>query len=75
MDEIGKILFTRHFDTDTVTAEWQGPPTIWISPELMADADPRWWKREGDYLTICQFRLKIIGRTKHGLYIAERLQE
>jgi hypothetical protein len=76
MTEYGQLSCRKFEDPQagvTFTAEWQGPATILISPELMDDHDERAMQVEGDILTICQFKARITGRTVGGDYIAERI--
>ena len=68
----GTIIFTRHYDTDTVTAEWEGGPRVMVSHELMGEADSRFWQFDGETLKACQFTLRLVGRTEIGDYILER---
>ena len=57
-------------------AYWTGGPHISISKELMENAPtpdgP--FQRDGDVVTICQYRMKIIARTERGDYIVERIE-
>jgi hypothetical protein len=78
--QIGQLLVTVHqpggpTGERTYTARWEGPPTILISPELMAEHIDPPFHLAGDDLTICQYRLRITGRTPAGDYIAERVDQ
>lgn len=56
-----------------VTAAWYGPPRVLVSEELLAEADPRYCRRDGDTLTMCQFSLRIVGHYDEHTLIAERV--
>jgi len=77
MTDYGRIIVTQHYalGEDEFTAEWEGPDTILISQGLMDQHRDPPFHVEGDQVTICQFKLKLIGRDAHGDYIAQRASE
>jgi len=76
MSDFGNIIVHRNTDPavgESFTAEWQGGDMIRISSFLMDDhLDPP-FHVDGENLTICQFKLRLVGRTERGDYIAERV--
>src|SRR3990167_9997385 len=76
--DTGKIKFkidNYRQPNEVITAEWEGPPTIRISDQLMTSHDERYWKQDGDILTICQYKLRLTGKRGIDYFIAERIDE
>jgi hypothetical protein len=79
-EPFGKIIFHTQFNPlfnlpESITAEWTGPERVLISDELMKTANPLYWQRDGDLLTICQFKLRVIDyHDGLGLTVAERIR-
>lgn len=71
--ENGTIRFARDRATDEITATWEGGAVVRISPQLIDAGDPRYVERTGNDLTMCQFKLRILGKTTTGDYIAQRV--
>jgi hypothetical protein len=67
----GNIRFTRQ--QGVLFADWIGGPVVEITPELMRNADSRWWKRTGNELAICQFKLAVLGQKGRGNFVAKRM--
>ena len=76
--ERGVITFTVTDNNDPlkrkVTAEWEGPDELWITKDLVDQADTRYLQRDGDTLTMCQYKVKILGETD-AYYITKRARE
>lgn len=55
-------------------ATWSGNEKLLVSKPFLDDLDPRWAKRNGDMLTICQYTLKLLAYyPDEQLYIAQRI--
>lgn len=79
LDEYGKLTVTRHthiraLDSfETFSAKWEGPARILVSDEFLEQAEPALIQRDGDTFSVCQFRLRLVGRYDSQTHIAERI--
>lgn len=59
---------------DGVTASWEGGDIVGVTKEFLEGSDPEFVQQEGDIITICQFRLQLIGGNAN-MYLAQRIDE
>jgi len=60
-DRYAHIIFHRDYVANTVSMEWVGGDLALISDELMAQADPSMLQVDGDTVTICGVKCRILG--------------